>query len=276
MSISRRVAMGLASAFAFTGGTTGSSLASKLQRAVTPAAAPRARGRVQGQPEQLFLEQLIHHDEAGRQPHKVLLAIDSPDTAWFAIDTMDETAYRMTNHSYRMRGYRLKRVSVFKTRRGPRFSAVWQFANGPEWHTRHGMSKTAFDAAVVDYAQRGFRLTHLDARTHYAAVWERGDASTQQVFSALTPTDYEQKTSELTAQGYRPLRISIHAEDKAARLAVIFEKSSGIAWLARQGMSSEDLRKANLQAKAQGYHMVDASGHMVGGKPYFAGVWEKA
>lgn len=272
MSISRRAAMSLASAFAVSGGTIKASLASAVQRA----AAPHARVHVPGQRAQLFLEQLIHHDEAGHQPHKALLAIASPDTAWFAKDTMDETTYRMTNHAYRMRGWRLKRVSVFKTGRGPCFSGVWQLAGGPEWHTRHGMSQSGFDAANRDYAGRGFRLVHLDARSHYAAVWERGDASTQQMFSSLSIADYDAKSAELVGQGYRPLRLSLRAEDGAARLAAIFEKTDGAEWQARHSMSAADLRRAVFQANAHGLRMIDATGHIVGGKPVFAGVWEKA
>ncbi|MBV9991285.1 MAG: hypothetical protein JOZ72_08315 [Alphaproteobacteria bacterium] len=270
MSISRRAAISLASAFAVS--TVETNLASAMQRG----SVPQPRIHMPGQSAQRFLVQLIHHDEAGHQPHKAILSIASPDTAWFAKDTMDETTYRMTNHSYRMRGWRLKRVSVFKTGRGPCFSAIWQLASGPEWHTRHGMSQADFDAANKDYAARGMRLVHLDARSHYAAIWERGDASTQQVFSSLSTADYDRTSAELAGQGYRPMRLSLRAEGAAPRLAAIFEKASGVEWQARHSMNGSDLHRAEIQANANGLRMIDAAGHMVGGKPVFTGVWQKA
>lgn len=269
MSISRRLALGGAAALAATGGNIQRTLAASMRKA----APLRRRGA--HEPAQLFLELLIHHNEDKHQPHNAILAIPSGDTAWYAIDTLDDAGYRMTNHKYKTRGWRLKRVSTFKTKYGTRYSACWQLASGPEWRTRHGMGLRAFEKARDEYAARGFRMTHVDARDHYAAIWERGDASSQQIFAGLSAAEYESKYAELAGQGFRPARISIAAGGGQARYAAIFEKSNGVEWQERHAMTVADFRKATAEMTQQGFVMTDASGHIVAGKATFSAIWEK-
>jgi hypothetical protein len=273
MTISRRQALGGATALAAALGTTGTGLAA----AAKGASKALARGRRSEQTAQRFLEVLIHRDEAGKAPHVAEISIAAPDTSWYAIDTLDELTYATVNRQNKKRGLRLRRVSAFKTRKGLRYAACWEQVQGPDWHSRHHMTKQGFDAANADFAKRGFRLAYLDARALYSAIWEKGDASTQQVFSRLTPSDYQQQYAALVGQGMRPTRLSLSFADAAPFVAAIFEKDSGsVAWQSLAQLSATDFHKANAMLKAQGYRMTDASGHMLSGKAAFTGIWERA
>jgi hypothetical protein len=273
MTISRRQALGWASAFAATFGTGGASLAAALKGA---AKSPARGGRSQ-QTLQRFLEVLIHHDEAGKVPHVAEIAVSAPDTAWYAIDTLDALTYETVNRQNKKRGFRLKRVNAFKTSKGVRYAACWEQTSGADWHSRHGMNQAGFESANATFAKQGMRLAYVDARVHYAAIWEKGDASTQQVFARLTPTEYQQQYATLVGQGLRPTRISLSMTGGTPFIAAIFEKDDGsVAWQSFAMLSSSDFHKANATLKAQGYHLADASGHMLSGKATFAGVWEKA
>ena len=272
MTISRRQALGWASAFAATCGTAGTGLAAALKSA----SKSQARGGRSEETAQRFLEVLIHRDEAGKQPHVGLLSIAAPNAAWYAIDTLDELTYATVNRQNKKHGFRLRRVSAFKTKQGLRYAACWEQIAGPDWHSRHHMTKQGFDAACADFTGRGFRLTHVDARAGYAAIWEKGDASTQKTFSRLSLTEYQQQYATLVGQGMRPMRISLSFADGTPFIAAIFEKDSGAAWQSNVQMSATDFHKACALMKAQGYRMSDASGHMLGGKATFTAIWEKA
>lgn len=273
MTISRRQALGWASAFAATTcGTTGTGLAAALKSA----SKSQARGGRSEQTAQRFLEVLIHHDEAGKQPHVGLLSIAAPNTAWYAINTLDELTYATVNRQNKKRGFRLRRVSAFKTKQGLRYAACWEQIAGPDWHSRHRMTQQGFDAACADFVSRGFRLAHVDARAHYAAIWEKGDATTQQTFSRLTLSEYQQQHATLVGQGMRPTRTSLSIADGTPFVAAIFEKDSGVAWQSNVQMSATEFHKANALMTAQGYRMTDASGHMLSGKATFTAIWERA
>lgn len=277
MTISRRLALGWASALAFTGGTAQLSLASVLKSAAKNASSALAHrhGRPQ-QTAQRFLELLIHRDEANHTPYSGEISIAASDTAWYAVDTLDSMTYRFSNAYYKKRGYRLRRVSAYKTKDGVRYSAIWELASGPEWHSVHGIDRAAFERKTADYARKGFRLAYVDVRQNYAAIWEVGDPGTQQVFSGLTTDEFQQQHASLAPQGYRPVRISGRTEGGASRFAVIFEKDSGVPWQAKHQMNYAEFHSTCAAMKAQGYRMTDASGHIANKKPVFSGIWEMA
>jgi Bacterial tandem repeat domain 1 len=268
MTISRRVALGCASAFAL----TGSSLAGVAKRAVlvrkSPASAPSAAQR--------FLELLVDPDENGGTGFSSMIWIAAPDTAWHAMSSLNDLAYRVANSSYKKRGYRLRRVSAFRTRAGIRYAACWEYISGPDWHSRHAMTQAQFDSARAEFASKGFRMTHADSRAGFAGIWERGDPSTQQVVTALTATEYQTQMSALAAQGYRPVRIAGAAVNGVSRYTGIFESGLSGGWQAHPEMTLAQLRKTEAALTAQGFRMTDASGHMLNGKPSFSGVWQKA
>jgi len=264
MTISRRDALTWASALALTEG-----LAPRSARA-----APLRPGN-NGRAVQSFLELLIHRDEDRHQPHTALISIPAPDTAWYAVDTLDEAAYANQNRSNKKHGFRLKRASAFNTRAGLRYAAIWEKAAGPDWHSRHGMGRSDFESACYDFGRKGFRLVHVDARQTYLAIWEKQAAGSQRWFSALTPRDCETQFSTLGAQGLRPTRLSLSASGGSPSLAAVFDGDSGQPWFADPLMNASDFAKTGAQLKSQGYLLTDASGFMIHGKPHFSGIWEK-
>jgi Bacterial tandem repeat domain 1 len=273
MTISRRKALGLASAFAAVAGTTQMSFAGVAARA---ASALGGRARRDKEPAQLLQQLLIHRDESHHTPHVGVIAVASPDAAWYAVDTLDETAFRMFNRQGKKRGYRLRRFSAFNTKEGVRFAAHWEQLAGSDWHSHHNLSRTDFDALNASRAQKGFCLIHLDARLRYAGLWESGDVSSQKVFSQLSISDYQQQAAALASQGLRPTRLSLGVLNHSLFVAAIFDKDDGAPWQANAQMSFPEFHKANTTLKAQGFRLRDASGHMLAGKPVFSGIWDQA
>jgi hypothetical protein len=266
MSYSRRSALGAASALLVTAAAPHAGIAA-------PSAQAERRGRIVGRPGQLLLKPLIHHDENAQHPHDAIVWIASENTAWYAIDTMEHMIYRATNHKYKTRGYRLKFVSAFETREDKRFAAAWHLASGPDWHTNHNMSRPKFEKERDDYARRGYRMTYVDARSNYSAIWEQGDASGQQIFSQLTKDEYEGKRDQLAADGYRVVGLSAYAEGSSSHYAAIFDKGAGPATEAHHHMTASQFRNTQTTLAKRGWRLLDASGHMVNGKPLFAGIW---
>src|ERR1700744_6591829 len=124
MTITRRRTLGFASAFAIIGNTEGA-----LAAAVGPQRTLRFRNL---QNAQNFMLLLVHHDEGNNTPHSAPIWIPSSDTAWYAVDTMSAGLYGGNNKPYKNRGYRLERVSAFKTKEAPRAVPIWLGASGPE------------------------------------------------------------------------------------------------------------------------------------------------
>jgi hypothetical protein len=223
---------------------------------------------------QSFLLLLIHQDESNHVPHSAPIWVPSSDTAWYAVDTMTGAMYSGTNSLYKKRGYRLERVSAFKTKEGVRYAAIWEFAKGPEWHSSHGMSLADFNQTRGTYG-KGWRMAHVNAHEKFAAVWEKGDGSVQQILVSLSASDFGQQATQLANQGMRPLRVTASAEGNQPRFTAIFEKNNGSVWQAQHLMNSAQFDQANASMLSQGYKLTDASGVMLGKKASFSGIWEK-
>lgn len=273
MTMSRRAALGGATAFAVAGATTRLALAGVAKRAIQ--ASTRTPGR-HAWSAQRFLEMLVHQDENHGKAYSAVIWVSGPDSAWHAVSSMNALAYRLANEDYKKRGYRLRRVSAYNTNGGVRYAGIWERVSGPEWHSRHGMTQTAFESAHTEFANKGFRMTHVDSRLGYSAIWERGNAGAQQILTAVPAAKFGRQVAALTAQGMRPLRVAGAAANGASCFTAIFEKSSANDWQAQTHMNPAQLNSATAALTAQGYRMVDASGHMLNGKPTFAGIWQKA
>jgi len=265
MTITRRRTLGFASAFALIGATEGG----------LAAALPKKTLRFRNlQSAQSFMLLLIHHDEGGDTPHSAPIWIPSSDTAWYAVDTMSPGLYAGNNKTYKKRGYRLERVSAFKTKEGERYAAIWELASGPEWHSRHGMIQAEFEQAHSQFG-KNWRMAHVNAHHGFAAIWEKGDGSTQQVVTALSASDFQTQMAQLTSQGLRPLRISTSSDGHAPRFTAIFEKTDGTEWQAQSAMNESQFAHMSTTMSQRGFKLVDASGVMLGKKPSFSGIWEK-
>ncbi len=270
MKFSRRLALGCASAFAAAASTTELSLASIMP--ATKAETPRTVQRL--------FQPLIHRDETNEPPYFAMLSIRSADTAWMSIHDLDDSGFRAADEKYRARGYRLRRVSAFQAKAGLRYAAIWQYASGPEQQAHRGLTRADFTRMAAGLAQSGFRLSHVDASStdagvRYAAIWERSQGGEQRVFAALTGREYVRTRAELSAQGFRPLLISGHAESGASRYAIVFQKSAASGWEARHRMTASVFAGKARAMQARGALLTDASAHVASGRMVFSGVWER-
>jgi hypothetical protein len=271
MAISRRMALGCASALAVNTATLDWSLAGPARRALAKLVRKPAMAAWSAQQ---FLELLICDDENHGTSYSSVIWVAAPDTAWHAMSSLTPTAYGMSNAAYKKRGYRLRRVSAFDTSMGTRYAAIWELGSGPDWHSRHAMSLTQFKNSCAEFASAGYRMTHVDARIGFAAIWEKGDSSSQRILTLLTAAEYGSQSATLSSQGFQPVRISISAIKATPHFTAIFEKSSGGSWQAHPQMTLTELRNTEAALTAKGFRMTDASGRMVGGKPVFSGVWQ--
>jgi hypothetical protein len=224
---------------------------------------------------------LVHRDAAASAPYFAPISFASGDTAWMSQQDLDERAYLQASAKYAMRGYRLRRINAFQTRAGMRYAAIWSLANGAAQETRHGLTLAEFREQSDRFAARGYVVSHIDgcatdAGVCFAAIWEKRSAPQQQVFAALTATEFKQKSSELAQQGYQPRQIAGYAPQGRALFAAIFEKAGADGRQVHHAMTASALSSQSNAMFVKGYRLSDASGYVVRGRPMFSAIWEKA
>lgn len=162
-----------------------------------------------------------------------------------------------------------------------RFATIWEKAPGPAWEARHGLTSQAFQQELDKLAAQGYRLVDVSGygvggQERYAAIWQKRAGPAWEERHGLTADAYQREFDRLTGQGYRPVHVSGYAVGGEVRFAAIFEKGSGIAWIARHDLTSDQYQRQFNRFTADGYRLVDVSGYAVDGQERYAAIWEKS
>lgn len=92
----------------------------------------------------------------------------------------------------------------------------------------------------------------------------------------LTGAQYQQAFDDLSGKGYRLTSISGYESGGGARYAAVWSKAPGPATAARHGLDAQQYQAAFDTLSKQGYRLTFVNGYAVGGKPYYAGIWQKS
>jgi CubicO group peptidase (beta-lactamase class C family) len=91
----------------------------------------------------------------------------------------------------------------------------------------------------------------------------------------VTSEQYQATFDDLANQGYRLVQISGYSVNNEARYAAIWELSTGPAWQARHGLTSEQYQATFDDLANQGYRLVQVSGYSVDNEARYAAIWEQ-
>lgn len=156
------------------------------------------------------------------------------------------------------------------------------FANqshSAEFIARHGLNSGQYQSAFDAYVGQGLALTTVDGYAtpqgmRYAAVWVRRGGPQWVARHGMSAAQYQAAFNQYTAQGYRPLDISVTGFGQGAgTFAALWSKTPG-AWVARHGLTSQAYQAEFNKWNGQGYRLVDVEGYTTqGGVVRYAAYW---
>lgn len=199
---------------------------------------------------------------------------------WVARHGLTGAQYQAAFDQYVAQGYRLRCVSGYNVAGSTRYAAIWDKASGPAWVARHGLTAAQYQAAFDQYVAQGYRLKMVNGYSvgsspRFAALWDKSAGGAWAARHGLTGAQYQQAFDQYTAQGYRLRWVSTYAQGGEARYAALWDKASGPAWVARHGLEEAAFRAAAQSYAGQGYDLVCGNAVTLGGKDYYAALWEK-
>lgn len=221
---------------------------------------------------------LLHADEADGRAHLAALVLPAPDTLWVTSGNLTDAALRSGLRAHSGRGYALRRLSAFQTRRGVRYTAVWEWRGEAPARIAHDLTRDAFEALVANAVRDGLSLAHVDAATtqvgpRYAAIWTKGGGQT--VFASLSGAQFVNQQASLKASGHRVRQIAGYTEGGAPRFAAVFERAAGPGQHFDHAIAAADFGARTRSLRDEGYKLRDASGYAVAGRPFYTAMWEK-
>lgn len=200
--------------------------------------------------------------------------------AWVARHGLTGAQYQAAFDQYVASGHRLRCVSGYSVGGTTRYAAIWDKASGPAWAARHGLTAAQYQQTFNQLVGQGYRLKMVNgysvgSSARFAALWDKSTGPAWSARHGLTGALYQQTFDQLKGQGYRLRWVSTYAEAGQARYAALWDKSPGPAWVARHGLEEAGFRAATQAYAAEGYDLVCGNAVTLGGKDYYAALWEK-
>ncbi|MFI7126075.1 serine hydrolase [Nonomuraea sp. NPDC050153] len=90
----------------------------------------------------------------------------------------------------------------------------------------------------------------------------------------LTPEQYQAEFDRLAKEGYRLIQVDGYEMAGRPGYAAIWEHAPGPPQFARHGLTEPEYRAEYQRLIKEGYRLIHVAGYEVGGKTYFAAIWE--
>jgi len=164
---------------------------------------------------------------------------------------------------------------------GSRYAAIWEKTTGPAFVARHGMTSQVYQQEFNNWTAQGYCLTLVSGysvgnQARYAAIWEQKSCPAYVARHGLTSAAYQKEFDTLVGQqGYRLKWVSGYNVAGQDFYAAIWEKTSGPAFVARHGMTSQAYQQEFDKWTGQGYCLTLVSGYSVGNQDRYAAIWEQ-
>jgi CubicO group peptidase (beta-lactamase class C family) len=172
-------------------------------------------------------------------------------------------------------GFRLLLVNGYTVAGQDRYVAIWEKSPGPPWIARHGLTSAQYQTEFDKWSAQGFRLVHVSGYgDHYAAIWHKKSGPALIARHGLTSAQYQTEFDKQLRDAYRLVHVSGYAVNGQERYAAIWEKTSGVPWIARHGLDSTQYQHAFTDYLYSGYKPALVSGYGVGGHDKYAAIWE--
>ncbi len=148
-----------------------------------------------------------------------------------------------------------------------RYAAIWEQKTCPALVARHGLTAAAYQQAFDTLVgQHGYRLKlvngyEVGGQDFYAAIWEKAAGPAFVARHGLTSQQYQQEFDKLIGEGYRLKLVSGHKVGGNQSYAAIWEKTSGPAFLARHGLSSDAYQQEFDKAIGEGFRLSLVDGY---------------
>lgn len=148
------------------------------------------------------------------------------------------------------------------------------------WVARHGLSPTKYQDAIDKYHKKGYRLTYVDGYTvngkvKFAALWIKGNTSGLRARHGLRNKAFQAEVDKNHKAGYRLILVDGYKHDGKAYYAGIWSKQSTKGLRARHGLTNSQYQTEAVKNNKDGYKLAHISGYGIGGKLYYAAIWNK-
>lgn len=178
-------------------------------------------------------------------------------------------------------GYRPVWVDGFTVGSQTYYNAIFRPADGVGWSARHGITGSEYQAEFNARTAQGWRLLHVDsystsAGIRYASIFVSSGGPGWVAYHGRSEGDHQQLFNQYTAQGFRPVVLSVASAGGQRWYTGFYEKKNVGSFWAKQALTATEYQtEFNQQAQA-GRKLVYLNAYNDGSTVRFTAIWQSS
>ncbi|HCT77925.1 MAG TPA: hypothetical protein DGG94_16480 [Micromonosporaceae bacterium] len=177
-------------------------------------------------------------------------------------------------------GYHAVAISPYQVDGKALFSAVFRPAGRVAQKVSFALTAAEFAAESAALRRDGYRMvslaSHVEGEVRYTAIWSRdaGPASTS--YQGVGLDEHRKQLEALTANGFRPVNVSIVAPDGTPQVSAFYVKDDSRSFAAPYLLTESDYLKAVQENARAGRQVTHVSAVTYAGRPHFSAVFQQS
>jgi len=159
-------------------------------------------------------------------------------------------------------------------------NAIFRTRTGNAWMSRSSVSGSTYQRLYNRYVtDRGFHLTWLDSyrsgnSIKYAFIFTKKGKKRQKAYHAANRVQHQQRFDQWTADGWRPINVSVVSINGKRYYTAFYEKRKG-SYALKSFLTRNDFETAHASYKKQGKKIayMNAYTHDQNTLPRFVAIW---
>ena len=191
-----------------------------------------------------------------------------------------EASYQAEFEHATSSGYRPVWVDGYEVNGQVFFNAIFHPNDGTAWAARHGMTGAQYQAEFNLRSGEGFHLHQIETylsgnEVRYASIFIKGPATARTAYHGLTKDQHQAKFNALTADGWRPMNISVVSPNNNLCYAGLYEKRDVGSFFAKSFLTPAEYQTQFTANANAGRKLMYLNAYTHAGTPHFTALWQE-
>ncbi len=158
------------------------------------------------------------------------------------------------------------------------YNVILRPENGTPWVERHNLTAKQYQLEFNYWLSRGYRPLQVESylsgnAVRYAVIFINKKGPAWQAYHGVPANIHQQRFNKLTAQGYRPVNISVVSVNGKAQFTALYEKQNVGSFVALAAIPLSQFQKHFDENRGAGRQLAYLNAWQRGNTVYFSAIW---
>lgn len=185
--------------------------------------------------------------------------------------------YQCFFNQARLANYEPAWIDMFNVGSNVYVNTVWRPESGGKVAAYHGLTAGQYQSRFSEWTGKGYRPTVVESylqggAPRYTVVFKQGAGPAYAAYHGLDANAHQQKVDSLTAQGYRPVAVSV-VSSGGRQYTALFEKADVGSYQLKSQLTLAEYQQAFNENKAAGRRVAYLNAYNHGGQPFISAIF---